>query len=127
MAFYSESIASARLFVYQVVSQLLPRLLGQGEKGVGARIMNTDISFLRKALLEIMADSVQRSTEQIISEISAEYPQFIQSVQNSWIKENGLSCGAFQHPSTLIQQTLECLANEGKIVKSKQPNFWTIT
>ena len=80
-----------------------------------------------QAVLDILSDGITRSTEQVLHEFSAEYPEYFKSIQNAWIGENGLSCGAVQHPNTIISQILEDLASESKVNKIVQgKKLWTI-
>ena len=81
-----------------------------------------------QALMDILSDRVTRSTEQVLAEFSAEYPQYIKSIQNAWVDQNGFNCGAIQHPATIISQTLEELSDEGKVTKTiHKLKLWTLT
>lgn len=86
-----------------------------------------DKLLISTALLEILSDGVERSTDQVLAEFSAEYPQYFKSVTNSWVKENGFSYGAIQFPLTVVSQTLEELNCEGKVRKTVQTKkLWSI-
>lgn len=78
-------------------------------------------------MLEILSDGVTRSTEQVLAEFSAEYPDHFKSVRQSWVKENGYNCGAIQYPLTIVSQSLEELSRAGKVEKTVEgKKLWRV-
>ncbi len=83
-------------------------------------VVSIDKPLIDAALLEILADGIVRSTEQVLAEFSAEYPEYFQAVTLEWVRQNGYNCGAFNHPLTVVSSALEDLAAKGELTKMVQ-------
>ncbi len=90
-------------------------------------MVNIDKPLIHAALLEILADGIVRSTEQVLAEFSAEYPEYFQAVTMEWVRQNGYNCGALNHPLTVVSSALEDLEARGDLTKKiKGRKLWKI-